>query len=86
MANLSGLSVEDWIDDASQRFGFRFVAISDAIALEAARVPELCGYGDPGDCFLIATAHVENLALVTRDTRIIDLANRRPEYVTVIPC
>jgi len=50
------------------------------------RLPGICGYGDPGDCFLIATAHVENLTLVTRDARIIELANRRPDYLTVIPC
>ncbi len=84
--NLSGMSVQDWIRDVSLRFGLRFVPMSDAIAMEAALVPQLCGYGDPGDCFLIATAHIENLGLVTRDSRIIDLGNRRPDYITVIPC
>ena len=84
--DLSGLTIDEWIREASRRFGFHFVPLSDQIAMEAALVPGLAGYGDPGDCFLIATAHVENLALVTRDARIIDLANRRPDYLTVVEC
>ena len=54
--------------------------------MEAGNVPGVAGWGDPGDCFLIATAHIEGLTLVTRDTKIIELAGRRPDYLKVMPC
>jgi PIN domain nuclease of toxin-antitoxin system len=53
---------------------------------EAALVPAIYGSGDPGDCFLIATARVHNLSLVTRDDPIIELAQLNPGYLSVIPC
>jgi PIN domain nuclease of toxin-antitoxin system len=84
--DLGGLLIENYIQDVRQRYAIRMATFSDAIALEAASVPAIYGFGDPGDCFLIATAHVKRLTLVTRDTRIIELANRRPDYVTVVPC
>ena len=58
--------------------------IDPRIAIEAAAVPAIYGYGDPGDCFLIATARIRKLTLVTRDTRIIALAKREPAYLTVM--
>ena len=54
--------------------------------MEAAAVPAIYGYGDPGDCFLIATARVRRLALVTHHSRILDLAARNPSYLDVISC
>ena len=60
--------------------------IDDAVAAESANVPTLFGYGDPGDCFLIATARVHDLTLVTRDTRILALALREPAYLSVLAC
>ena len=66
--------------------GIRPVSISSSIVLEAAEVPGLYGSGDPGDCFLIATAHVENLSLVTRDAKIIEFAMDRSNCVTAIHC
>ena len=84
--NLGGLSIEAWFRSATRRFGIRATNISRSIALEAANVPGNYGSGDPGDCFLIATARVRQLALVTRDARMIELANRRPDYLTVVPC
>jgi PIN domain nuclease of toxin-antitoxin system len=56
------------------------------VAVEAAAVPAVYGSGDPGDCFLIATARIRKLALVTRDSRILELAARDPGYLSVIPC
>jgi PIN domain nuclease of toxin-antitoxin system len=56
------------------------------IALEAARVPADCEHNDPGDCYLIATARVRGLSLVTRDARIQQLAADDPEYLTIIRC
>jgi len=84
--NLDGLSIESWFRRSTRRFGIRTTHISRSIALEAANVPGIYGSGDPGDCFLIATARVRQLALVTRDAKMTDLANRRPDYLTVVPC
>ena len=84
--DLRGLTVDNWFAEVTVDLRVRPLGISVAVALEAAEVPAIYGFGDPGDCFLIATAHVENLALVTRDARIIDLAGRRPDYLTAIPC
>jgi PIN domain nuclease of toxin-antitoxin system len=44
------------------------------------------GFGDPGDCFLIATAHLHRLTLITRDARIKVLANHDPRYLQVLDC
>ncbi len=60
--------------------------IDEVVAIESANVPTLFGYGDPGDCFLIATARVHDLTLVTRDARILALAAREPEYLSVLAC
>jgi PIN domain nuclease of toxin-antitoxin system len=84
--NLQGLSVEGWLGKTTALFGIRQVRISSRIALKAAEVPAVYGYGDPGDCFLIATARVRGLALVTRDSRILEFAARQPSYLTVIAC
>ena len=49
-------------------------------------MPAIYGNGDPGDCFLIATARTRQLALVTRDGLIGDLVDREPGYLAVIRC
>jgi PIN domain nuclease of toxin-antitoxin system len=60
--------------------------IGSRIALEASRVPAVFGYGDPGDCYIIATARVKSLTIVTRDRAIIDLSSEKPSYVRVVAC
>jgi len=62
------------------------VPIGPTIALEAARVPALFGRGDPGDCFIIATARMKRVPIVPRDRAMIDLAERDPAYVAVVAC
>jgi PIN domain nuclease of toxin-antitoxin system len=84
--DLQGLSIEAWFRKTTKVFGVQQLRVSSRIALEAAEVPATSGYGDPGDCFLIATARIRNLSLVTRDTRIIELAEREPDYLSVIIC
>jgi PIN domain nuclease of toxin-antitoxin system len=56
------------------------------IALEAAQVPSIFGRGDPGDCSVIATAHVKRIPIVTRDHQMLRLAQTNPHYLTVIRC
>lgn len=84
--NLNGLDAATWFRRGRRNIGARLATISQTVALEAARVPAVYGNGDPGDCFLIATARVRRLALVTRDGSIGELVERRPEYLTVVPC
>lgn len=54
--------------------------------MEAANVPGIYGSGDPGDCFLIATARIRRLSLVRRDSKMIALAKREPDYLDVTVC
>jgi PIN domain nuclease of toxin-antitoxin system len=84
--DLRGLSFAVWMKETVEAVGVDGVRISEAIAHEAAEVPSVYGSGDPGDCFLIATARLQNLVLVTRDAKIIRLAARLPDYLTVIAC
>lgn len=75
-----------WFRAARQLPGASLVPIGPRIALEAARVPALYGRGDPGDCFIIATARMKRVPIVTRDHAILDLAAREPAHVAVVPC
>jgi len=84
--DLRGLSIEEWFDQTTKRLGARIVRIYQAIAVEAANVPGIYGSGDPGDCFLIATARVRRLSLVTRDSKMIALAKRERGYLDVTVC
>jgi PIN domain nuclease of toxin-antitoxin system len=84
--NLRGLPPDQWFKSAIIALSAKVPQISLAIAVEAAAVPAIYGLGDPGDCFLIATASVRKLSLVTRDRRMIELARREPDYLKVISC
>jgi PIN domain nuclease of toxin-antitoxin system len=84
--DLNGESVPQWFKRSVSAFGLRALSLTPRIALEAAEVPGIYGSGDPGDCFLIATARIRNLALVTRDRIIQRLAAAIPDYLSVIPC
>ncbi len=84
--DLRGLSIEEWFGQTTKRLDARIIRISQSIAVEAANVPGIYGSGDPGDCFLIATARLRRLSLVTRDTKIIALAKRERGYLDVTVC
>jgi PIN domain nuclease of toxin-antitoxin system len=75
-----------WFRNAVIQLKAELAPFTMDIASESARVPSLYGSGDPGDCFLVATAHIENLTLVTRDNRILKFAKKNPHYLTVIAC
>ena len=66
--------------------GARLVPIHQKIALEAAEVVARTGHKDPGDCFLIATARVRRLPIITRDRVMRELAVADPTYLSVIEC
>lgn len=81
-----GMAPDAWFRRALQLTGAKLATITPAISAEAASVPAIYGRGDPGDCFLIATARVRRLSLVTRDGPILQLAAARPSYVQVVEC
>jgi PIN domain nuclease of toxin-antitoxin system len=75
-----------WFRAALRLDGAKLVPIGQRIALEAAQVPLVHDNRDPGDCFLIATARVRRVPIVTRDHAMIALARHRPDYLAVIGC
>ena len=66
--------------------GARLATVSVAVAAEASAVPAVYGSGDPGDCFIIATARVRRLPVVTRDGRMLALAASAPDYLEAVEC
>jgi PIN domain nuclease of toxin-antitoxin system len=84
--DLHGLPPDRWFKSAVRALAAKVPQLNLPVAVEAAAVPAVYGSGDPGDCFLIATARIRKLALVTRDSRILELAARDPGYLSVIPC
>jgi PIN domain nuclease of toxin-antitoxin system len=83
---LRGLAPEDWFVEATAALGAISAPISDTIGVAACALPALYGYSDPGDCFLMATAHVHGLTLITRDQRILDFGRRSPDYLKIVRC
>ncbi len=72
-----------WFDTFATRRGVHSAPLTAAIGIAAAFLP---GYGhrDPADRFLIATAREMDLALITRDQKILDYAEAG--HVRCIPC
>ena len=81
-----GTAPGTWFRQALRLTGAKLVMITSAIAAETASIPAIYGRGDPGDCFLIATARVRRLPLVTRDGAILQLARERPRYMQTVEC
>jgi PIN domain nuclease of toxin-antitoxin system len=84
--NLNGKDAAPWFRQACATTGAKIVRIGSRIALEAARVPLVSGNGDPGDCFIVATARVSKLAVVTRDRTMQRLSVSDPSYLRTIAC
>jgi len=84
--NLMGQDAASWFRDGRKAIGARLALIGSKIALEASRVPAVIGQGDPGDCYIIATARVKDLTIVTRDRAMIDLATGSSGYIRAIGC
>lgn len=81
-----GMAPGAWFRRALRLTSAKLATITPAISAEAASVPATYGRGDPGDCFLIATARVRRLSLVTRDGPILLLAASRPSYLQAVEC
>ena len=81
-----GTAPEAWFRQALRLTDAKLAMITPAIAAATASVPATYGRGDPGDCFLIATARVRRSSLVTRDGPILRLARERPSYMQAVEC
>lgn len=75
-----------WFREAVAVTEAKVIPIKQRISCEAAQVVVKTGHKDPGDCFLIATARVRKLALVTRDNIIQRIAAAEPDYIDIILC
>jgi PIN domain nuclease of toxin-antitoxin system len=84
--NLGGRDAAQWFRAVLKVQGFKLANLTRRIALEAARIPAFFERGDPADCFLIATAHVHEVPIVTRDRHMQRLAKSNPSYLQVIRC
>jgi PIN domain nuclease of toxin-antitoxin system len=84
--DLGGRDAAQWFRAVLKVPGTKLVLPRSRIAIEASKVPSIYGHGDPGDCFVIATARVKKLPIVTRDQRMHRLAARQPDYLQTIHC
>jgi len=84
--NLNGQDAATWFRLGRKQMGARLIAPGMKVGLEAARVPPVYGNGDPGDCYIIASARVGGHSAVTRDNRMRALYRRLPAYLTVVTC
>lgn len=75
-----------WFRQAVIATDAKVIPINQRISCEAADVVVNTGHRDPGDCFLIATARVRKLSLVTRDKVIQQIAAGDGYYLDVISC
>jgi PIN domain nuclease of toxin-antitoxin system len=66
--------------------GAKLAPVHQRIAFEAADVATVYARKDPGDCFLIATARIRRIPIITRDAAMVDLAEAQPDYLRVIQC
>jgi len=82
--SLGTQSPSRWFSDAVAATKARVVPIHQRIACEAAAVVTDTGHRDPGNCYLIATARVKKIAIITRDSVMLRLAS--PPYFNVIVC
>lgn len=77
---------ERWFREAVRATSARVIPVRHRISCEAAKVVTETGHKDPGDCFLIATARVRRMPIVTRDEIMQGIAAEKPDYLDVIVC
>jgi PIN domain nuclease of toxin-antitoxin system len=79
-------SAARWFREALRVTAARIIPIRQRIAVEACEVVTTTGHKDPGDCFLMATARIRKIPLVTRDEIIAEIAVATPGYLEIIEC
>jgi PIN domain nuclease of toxin-antitoxin system len=75
-----------WFREALKATEAKIIPIKQRISLEAAEVVTTTGHKDPGDIFLIATARVRKIPLITRDVTLRGIAEATPDYLSIIVC
>ncbi|WP_442981268.1 type II toxin-antitoxin system VapC family toxin [Rhizobium sp. S152] len=80
--DIGDVSVGRWFRKAVRETAARILPINHKIAVEAADVVAATGHKDPGDCYLIATARVRKIPIVSRDQMMLAMA--ATGYVDVI--
>ncbi len=65
------IDVEDWIAKSETLPFFKFLPITNRIALKSVSLPEPL-HNDPADRIIIATALIEGMPIITKDKKIID--------------
>lgn len=69
------LPIKAWVEQALTTPGLTVVPLSTAILLESCLLPGDL-HDDPADRMIIATARLENAALITRDSRILEYSKQ----------
>ena len=64
------MDVREWTRRALDRADFELLGIDMDVAIESCRLPGTV-HADPADRFLLATARLQKLTLVTRDERLL---------------
>lgn len=75
-----------WFRAAIRAVAAKIIPIQQRIALEAAKVVMDTGHKDPGDCYLIATARIRKIPIVTRDGTMQEIAADDPGYLGLVVC
>lgn len=81
---LGNISVGKWFHAALRETSAKIASINQKIAIEAANVVAETGHKDPGDCYLIATARVRKIPIISRDSIMLGMATSN--YLNVIGC
>lgn len=84
--NLGDDPPDRWFRDAVRVTAARIIPIQQRISCEAANVVTRTGHKDPGDCFLIATARIRRIPIVTHDGPMRKIADEIADYLQVISC
>lgn len=75
-----------WFKEAIRATAAKIIPIHQRIALEAARVVIATGHKDSADCYLIGTARMRQIPIVTRDGVMRDIAADAPGYLSIVVC
>lgn len=75
---------EAWFRSVRRKTAAKLIPISERIAIQAAIVAGETGHKDPGDCYIMATAKVRDIPILTRDAAILKIATSG--YVSAIAC
>lgn len=84
--NFNGQPVTRWFTTAIRKLKLKLAPLTLHVATEAAEVPSFIKHRDPADCIMVATARVLDLALVTRDRKLLKLSSEQPGYLSTVEC